>query len=134
MGVNVSTFKSFEEINAWQRARDLTRRIYQISSEGHFARDYGLRDQMRRACISIMSNIAEGHERSGTKEFVQFLSVAKGSVGEVRSQLYIALDQEYISVATLEQLSGEAMEISRMLSGLMKYLRKAGMKGTKYKS
>jgi four helix bundle protein len=81
-----------------------------------------------------MSNIAEGHERSGTKEFVQFLSVAKGSVGEVRSQLYIALDQEYISVATFEQLSGEAMEISRMLSGLMKYLRKAGMKGTKYKS
>lgn len=134
MGVNVSTFKSFEEINAWQRARDLTRRIYQISSEGHFARDYGLRDQMRRACISIMSNIAEGHERSGTKEFVQFLSVAKGSVGEVRSQLYIALDQEYISVATFEQLSGEAMEISRMLSGLMKYLRKAGMKGIKYKS
>jgi four helix bundle protein len=132
--VNVSTFKSFEEINAWQRARDLTRRIYQISSEGHFARDYGLRDQMRRACISIMSNIAEGHERSGTKEFVQFLSVAKGSVGEVRSQLYIALDQEYLSAATFEQLSGEAMEISRMLSGLMKYLRKAGMKGTKYKS
>ena len=130
----MSTFKSFEEINAWQRARDLTRRIYQISSEGHFARDYGLRDQMRRACISIMSNIAEGHERSGTKEFVQFLSVAKGSVGEVRSQLYIALDQEYIPVATFEQLSGEAMEISRMLSGLMKYLRKAGMKGTKYKS
>ena len=130
----MSTFKSFEEINAWQRARDLTGRIYQISSEGHFARDYGLRDQMRRACISIMSNIAEGHERSGTKEFVQFLSVAKGSVGEVRSQLYIALDQEYISVATFEQLSGEAMEISRMLSGLMKYLRKAGMKGTKYKS
>ena len=130
----MSTFKSFEEINAWQRARDLTRRIYQISSEGHFARDYGLRDQMRRACISIMSNIAERHERSGTKEFVQFLSVAKGSVGEVRSQLYIALDQEYIPVATFEQLSGEAMEISRILSGLMKYLRKAGMKGTKYKS
>jgi four helix bundle protein len=132
--VNVSTFKSFEEINAWQRARDLTRRVYQISSEGLFARDYALRDQMRRACISTMSNIAEGYERSGTKEFVQFLSVAKGSVGEVRSQLYVALDQEYMSVATFEQLSGEAMEISRMLSGLMKYLRKAGMKGTKYKS
>jgi four helix bundle protein len=130
----VSTFKSFEEINAWQRARNLTKRIYQISSEGLFARDYGLRDQMRRACISTMSNIAEGFERGGTKEFMQFLSVAKGSVGEVRSQLYVALDQEYISVATFEQLSGEAIEISRMLSGLMKYLRKSGMKGTKYKS
>ncbi len=130
----VSTFKSFEEINAWQRARNLTKRIYQMSSEGLFARDYGLRDQMRRACISTMSNIAEGFERGGTKEFMQFLSVAKGSVGEVRSQLYVALDQEYISVATFEQLSGEAIEISRMLSGLMKYLRKSGMKGTKYKS
>jgi four helix bundle protein len=129
----VSTFKSFEEINAWQKARELTKRIYQISAEGQFARDYGLRDQMRRACISIMSNIAEGYERSGTKEFAQFLSVAKGSVGEVRSQLYVALDQKYISETMFEQLTGEATEISRMLSGLMKYLRKAGMKGSKYK-
>jgi four helix bundle protein len=129
----VSTFKSFEEINAWQKARELTKRIYQIFAEGQFARDYGLRDQMRRACISIMSNIAEGYERSGTKEFAQFLSVAKGSVGEVRSQLYVALDQKYISETMFEQLTGEATEISRMLSGLMKYLRKAGMKGSKYK-
>lgn len=129
----MSTFKSFEEINAWQKARELTKRIYQISAEGQFARDYGLRDQMRRACISIMSNIAEGYERSGTKEFAQFLSVAKGSVGEVRSQLYVALDQKYISETMFEQLTGEATEISRMLSGLMKYLRKAGMKGSKYK-
>jgi four helix bundle protein len=120
-------------MNAWQRARDLTKRVYQISSEGQFARDFGLRDRMRKACISIMSNIAEGFERSGTKEFIQFLSVAKGSVGEVRSQLYVALDQKYISEALFEQLTGEAMEISRMLSGLMKYLRKAGMKGSKYK-
>jgi four helix bundle protein len=129
----VSTFETFEEINAWQRARDLTKRVYQISGEGRFARDFGLRDQMRRACISIMSNIAEGFERSGTKEFVQFLSVAKGSVGEVRSQLYVALDQQYITEGTFEQLSAEAMEISRMLSGLMKYLRKAGIKGSKFK-
>jgi len=134
MGGTVSTFRSFEEINAWQKARELTRLVYQISGEGQFARDFGLRDQRRRACVSIMSNIAEGYERSGTKEFVQFLSVAKGSVGEVRSQLYVALDQEYISQVTFEHLIGEAMEISRMLSGLMKYLRKAGMKGSKYKS
>ena len=130
----MSTFKSFEEINAWQKARDLTKHVYQVSGEGQFARDFGLRDQMRRACVSIMSNIAEGYERSGTKEFVQFLSVAKGSVGEVRSQLYVALDQMYISEETFGQLSNEAVEISRMLSGLMKYLRKAGMKGSKYKS
>jgi four helix bundle protein len=81
-----------------------------------------------------MSNIAEGFERSGTKEFVQLLSVAKGSVGEVRSQHYVALDQMYISEVTFEQLGNEAVEISRMLSGLMKYLRLAGMKGSKYKS
>lgn len=130
----MSTFKSFEEINAWQRARDLTSRVYQVSSEGKFACDFGLRDQMRRACISIMSNIAEGYERGGTKEFIQFLSVAKGSVGEVRSQLYVAFDQRYISEATFGQLSGEATEIGRMLSGLMTYLRKAGLKGSKYKS
>ena len=129
----MSTFKSFEEINAWQKARELTRRVYRITDEGRFARDFGLRDQIRRACISTMSNIAEGYERGGTKEFVQFLSVAKGSVGEVRSQLYVALDQAYISQETFEHLSAEAIEISRMLSGLMKYLRKAGMKGSKYK-
>jgi four helix bundle protein len=103
-GRTVGTFKSFEEINAWQKARELTRRVYQISGEGQSARDFGLRDQMRRACISIMSNIAEGYERSGTKEFVQFLSVAKGSVGEVRSQLYVALDQKYISQVVLTNL------------------------------
>ncbi len=129
----MSTFKSFEEMDAWQKARELTRTVYQISSEGEFARDFGLRDQMRRACVSTMSNIAEGYERSGTKEFVQFLDVAKGSAGEVRSQLYVALDQKYISDSAFAQLNGEATEISRMLSGLMKYLRKAGMKGSKYK-
>ena len=129
----MSTFKKFEEINAWQRARELTRQIYRVSSEGRFARDFALRDQVRRACISIMSNIAEGYERSGTKEFIQFLSVAKGSVGEVRSQLYIALDQNYISDSAFEQISAETTEIARMLSGLMNYLRKTGVKGSKFK-
>ena len=79
-----------------------------------------------------MSNIAEGYERGGAKEFRQFLSIAKGSVGEVRSQLYVALDQEYIAVSEFERLSEKAKEISRMLSGLMSYLRKSGMKGTKF--
>ncbi len=130
----MSTFQSFEEIEVWQKARQLTKRVYQVSSKGPFARDFGLRDQMRRACVSIMSNIAEGYERGGTKEFLQLLSVAKGSAGEVRSQLYVALDQDYLTESVFEELSKQAKEISRMLAGLMTYLRKSGLKGTKYKS
>jgi len=79
----MSSFKTFKDIEAWQRARELTKDIYAISKDGAFAKDFGLRDQIRRAGISVMSNIAEGHERSGTGEFVQFPSIAKGSAGEV---------------------------------------------------
>ncbi len=89
----MATFKSFEDIEAWQKARELTNRVYDASDKGAFARDFGLRDQIRRACVSILSNIAEGFERSGTGEFVQFLSSAKGSAGEVRAQLYVALER-----------------------------------------
>ena len=78
----MSTFSTFEEIEAWQKARELTKRIYQISARGSFSKDFGLRDQVRRASVSIMSNVAEGYERGGTKEFLQFLSIAKGSVGD----------------------------------------------------
>lgn len=92
----MATFKAFEDIEAWQKARDLVRRVYHISQGSEFSRDYALKDQMRRAAISIMSNIAEGFERNGNKEFIHFLSIAKGSAGEVRSQLYVALDQRYI--------------------------------------
>lgn len=130
----MSTFSTFEEIEAWQKARQLTKRIYQISAKGVLSRDFALRDQVRRASVSIMSNIAEGYERGGTKEFLQFLSVAKGSVGEVRSHLYVALDQGYITDDSFKELSMQAVEISRMLGGLMNYLRRSGIKGTKYKS
>ena len=91
----MATFKTFEEISAWQKARELTKEVYKVTTHGAFGRDYGLRDQIRRASVSIMSNVAEGFERSGTGEFGHFLSTAKGSAGEVRSQLYVALDQEY---------------------------------------
>jgi len=129
----MATFQTFEEIEAWQQARELTRRVYEISDRGRFARDFGLRDQMRRACVSILSNIAEGFERSGTGEFVQFLSAAKGSSGEVRAQLYVALDQNYIDAARFEELSALATQVSRMISGLMAYLKQSGIRGTKYK-
>jgi four helix bundle protein len=81
----VATFQTFEEIAAWQKARELTRQIYTVSHRGIFSKDFGLRDQIRRASVSIMSNIAEGFERSGTGEFTHFLAIAKGSAGEVRS-------------------------------------------------
>jgi four helix bundle protein len=131
MSVLMSTFQSFEEIGVWQKARQLTKEVYQVSGKGPFTRDFGLRDQIRRACVSIMSNIAEGYERGGTKEFLQFLSIAKGSAGEVRSQLYVAFDQDYLTKSVFEELSSHAREISRMLTGLMSYLRNSGLKGTK---
>lgn len=127
-------FERFEEIEAWLRARDLCGEIYRVSGKGAFAKDFGLRDQMRRASISIMSNIAEGFERSGSGEFVQFLAIAKGSAGEVRSQLYIALDQKYIDREGFSRLSQSATDTARMVAGLMNYLRKAGVQGAKYKS
>jgi four helix bundle protein len=129
----MSTFTKFQEIEAWQKARELTRRIYDVSGQGQFARDFALRDQIRRAAISIMSNIAEGYGRGGTKEFIQFLSVAKGSVSEVESQLYVALDQKYLDQETFDQLSSLADEAGRMIAGLMKYLRQAKFRGPKYK-
>ena len=130
----MATFKKFEDITAWQKARELTREIYTVTSQGTFSKDFGLKDQIRRASVSIMSNIAEGFERSGTGEFIQFLATAKGSSGEVRSQLYVALDQGYITDAAFKHLSGNATQISRMISGLISYLGKSGVKGTKFKN
>jgi len=129
----MTTFQSFEEIEAWQKSRELNREIYAFSKEGPFSKDFGLRDQIRRASVSIMSNIAEGFERGGTGEFVQFLSIAKGSAGEVRSQLYVAVDQGYISKETFDRLFALATETSRMIGGLINYLRKTDVRGTKYK-
>lgn len=90
----MATFRQFEDILAWQKARELVARIYQVSLAGDFSRDFAMRDQMRRASLSIPSNIAEGFERGGRKEFILFLGHAKGSCGELRSQLYRALDQD----------------------------------------
>ena len=92
-----------------------------------------MRDQIRRATISIGSNIAEGFERGGDKEFVQFLAVAKGSCGEVRSQLYVALDQGYIDSEQFKQIYEKLVETSRLIGGLMKYLQQPGLRGSKFK-
>ena len=118
----MAKIERFEDIDAWKRARVLTRRVYAITNAGEFARDFGLRDQIRRACVSVMSNIAEGFERGGDKEFARFLSIAKGSAGEVRAQLYVALDVGYLPQPEFDELTQLAVEISRLLSGFMQYL------------
>jgi four helix bundle protein len=110
--------EKFEDIIAWQKARALTARIYQLTQQGKFARDYGLRDQIQRASVSIMSNIAEGFERGRPSEFHQFLSVAKGSCAELRSQIYIAFDAGYINQEVFDELMAKAVEVGRITGGL----------------
>ena len=123
----------FEDIEAWKNARELAKSIYAATKESEFARDYALRDQIRRAVISISSNIAEGFEREGNKEFIQFLAIAKGSCGEVRSQLYLAFDQGYLTDQEHYQLNNQALSASRLISGFIKYLKQCAMRGSKYK-
>lgn len=125
--------KYFEDLEVWKSARELTGRIYKITSDGSFSRDVGLRDQIRRASVSIMSNIAEGFERGGNQEMIQFLSIAKGSCGEARAQLYVALDQEYIPEKEGEQLIDEFKKLSIMINNFMAYLKGCDYKGVKYK-
>jgi len=113
----------FEDIEVWKLSREIISKIYRITESEKFCKDFDLKRQIRRASISILSNIYEGFERKSNKEFVQFLFIAKGSAGEVRSQLYIAYDLEYISINDLEDLIKRIEIISKSLSGFIKYLR-----------
>ena len=108
----------FEDLFAWQKARELTRLIYSISSNGDFGKDHGLRGQIRRASVSVMSNIAEGFDRSNPNEFHHFLVIAKGSCAEVRAQLYVASDAELISKEQFDSAQNLAEETSRIIAGL----------------
>ncbi len=119
----MATFTKFEEIKAWQKAREITKAIYRISCGGNLERDYSLRDQMTRASISIMANIAEGHGRRTSKEFANFLSIARGSAIELQSHLYIALDLEYIDEDEFSKCYEMLNDVSRMTVSLAKYLR-----------
>ena len=124
--------KNFEDLEIWKDARLLTKAIYRITQDGGFAKDFGLRDQIRRASMSVMSNIAEGFERGGNQEFIQFLYVAKASCGEVRSHLYVAFDQSYIAQKDCDDASKSFRRLSIMISNLIDYLKRSGMKGSKY--
>jgi four helix bundle protein len=110
----------FEELVAWQKARELTKDIYRVTCDGNFARDFGLRDQIRRAAVSIMSNIAEGYDRGGRAEFHQFLVIAKASCAEVRSQLYVAYDVGYLPQELFHALKKSTEELSKIITGLRK--------------
>ncbi len=116
------TIKRFEEIEAWQTARQLTRLVYQLSGTGAFARDFGLRDQMRRAAVSVMSNIAEGFESRTQALFIEFLGRAGASAGELRAQAYVALDAAYIDEARFQELYEFTDKCSRRISRFMSYL------------
>ncbi|MCB1025262.1 MAG: four helix bundle protein [Acidobacteria bacterium] len=130
----MASIEKFEDIKSWQLAREVTRKIYDVSNTGAFEKDFGLRDQIRRSAVSIMSNIAEGFEREGNKEFINFLTIAKASCAEARSQLYVVLDQQYITPGQFEDIFSELNEIANLLGGFIRYLRNSDLKGIKFKT
>jgi len=120
----MAKIERFEDIKAWQKARELVNEIYSVTNDGRFAKDFGLREQIRRAAVSIMLNIAEGVARKTNREFSQFLVIAHGSAAEVQSALYVALDQNYINQQQFEKLYKMTDETSKMIMGFSSYLRK----------
>ncbi len=130
----MATIKRFEDITAWQKARELAKKVHHVSSQGKFARDFDFRNQINRACGSVMDNIVEGFGRGGKNEFVNFLSIAKGSCNEAKSQLYRALDKEYISQIEFDNLYPIADETNKLINGLMEYLNKSIISGQKFKN
>jgi four helix bundle protein len=119
----MATFKRFEEIQAWQKARRATKRVYQISKNNLFSKDFGLCDQIRRSAVSVMANIAEGNGRRTNKDFANFLVLAHGSAAEVQSHLYVAVDLEYINNEEFDELYKMFDEVSRMTMSLCRHLR-----------
>ena len=118
------TIERFEDIQAWQKGRELCKLVYGLTQQGAFSRDFGLKDQMRRAAVSIISNIAEGYEGQNNRIFIRYLYIARGSAGEVRSQAYIVLDQGYISQQAFDDLYALTKDIARLLTRLIQYLEK----------
>ena len=128
----MARIERFEDIEAWQFAREATRQVYALSSAGDFFRDFALKDQIRRSSVSVMGNIAEGFEREGNREFVNFLSIAKGSCAETRSHLYVALDQQYITEAQFTAAYDCLVDTGRRIGGFMSYLRGSDKRGSKF--
>ena len=116
----------FEDLRIWQTSREIVSTIYQMTAVGDFSRDFSLRDQIRRAAVSVPSNIAEGFSRHSNKEFIQYLFIAKGSAAEVQSQLYVALDQEYILQEQFDEIYRQLETVAKQISRFITYLKDAG--------
>ena len=129
----MATIKCFEELKIWQMSREFCKDIFEITNRDPFIKDFRLKDQIRSSSGSIMDNIAEGFERGGNKEFIQFLHVSKGSCGEARSQLYRALDYQYITSAEFDLLKEKTIQISQTVGAFINYLKQTDMKGSKFK-
>ncbi len=123
----MAAIEKFEDIKAWQEARELLKSIYEITSKGNFSKDWELKNQIRRSAVSVMSNIAEGFDRSSDKEFIQFLRIATGSCSELKSQLYAALDQKYIINELFSKIYQKATEVTKLINGFIRYLKKANL-------
>ena len=129
----MSKIEKVEDLISWQKSKDLTIEIYKITKNSSFSKDFGLCNQIQRAAVSIPSNIAEGFGRGGNKEFLQFLSIAKGSLYELKTQLIIAFEIGYINDIEYSKLKNDSEEIGKLIAGFMNYLSKSELKGVKYK-
>ena len=126
----MATVRQFEDLVAWQKSRELVKGVYANLRD---CKDYGFRDQIQRAAVSVMSNIAEGFERGTQAEFLNYLYIAKGSAGEVRAQLYVALDVGYLNIETFKYLSGLAVECSRLIQSFSEKVKAGSARGTQFK-
>ena len=129
----MATVKRFEDLHVWQKARQLCKELYDCQMNGSLKNDYSLKDQMGKSSGSVMDNIAEGFEREGRKEFVQFLSIAKSSAGELRSQLYRAFDRKHLTEDQFSAFIDQTLLVGRMLGALMTYLKTSEIQGNKYR-
>jgi four helix bundle protein len=123
--------KRFEDLIFWQKSRELTKLIYAATRKPEFRKDFGLKEQIKRSCVSVMSNVAEGFGRGGNSEFIQFLFVAKGSLSEVKSQLYVGLDLNYIASSEFKKAYEMTEEISRLINSFIKSLKNGAKRGLK---
>ena len=128
----MATYNSFEDLPVWKSAKELAVAVYKITAQSKISKDYGLSNQIQRAAVSVSINIAEGFERGGKQEFIQFLYVARGSCGELRSQLGICKDVNYLSESEYNQINALAIEVSKQLNGFIQYLKGSNIAGQKF--